>query len=443
MQTQLKTEVIDADEPMKKIGGKEFSELRAKTQLVLNRLFDGAQGRKNFDAETTPMARLFPYHEAAEMVGCSVNKIRSLRDTMLEKRAAGELGVKLPDIPIDSHGRMGGLPFAWVQAMRAINGTLPWREDNESPFVLSVSSFKGGASKTETVSNLSRYMALKGYRILVIDLDHQASVTGSYGYSPDTDFTVKDTIIPYIDEKEDSLAYAIKKTAWPNIDLIPSCMELDEFSWVVNDVRMRREEQLISSGASVEEIEKMRKDIFFELRRGIETVYQDYDVVLIDSPPSSSINAYEIIAASDGLVVPVPPRKHDMASTAQFLGIVEKLINGDKDNAPVMPNKEFNFVRFLVTQFVNEGNRSENDRDFFRIFKAIYGDACYDLFFRLISNIKEASANFTTVYEVEKPNRRIIKELDAVFGQIELDILRQWPSKKEAVAELEFERGEW
>lgn len=54
----------------------------------------------------------------------------------------------------------------------------------------------------------------------------------------------------------------------------------------------------------------------------------------------------------------------------------------------------------------------------------------------MISNIKEAARNFTTVYEVERPNKAILQELNAVFRQIEIDVLKHWPSKKDELQKV-------
>jgi chromosome partitioning protein len=404
-----------------------FGLLRKKTQMVLQRLLHDAQGFKNFSIESRPMGRLFTQKEVEKMVGRSRTTLRKLEDKIRAKIEKGELPEGyLPPLEINEEtNRIAGYQFSWVQALRMEAGTLPWRDPKtDDPFIISVIQFKGGAGKTETVSNASRYLALEGYRVLVIDMDHQGSCTGSFGYFPDMMFKEEDTVIPYIKGEKETLHYAIRKTAWPNIDLIPGCMVLEDFNWAMAQYAMESETQ------------EEKRELFYELRRGIDSVSENYDIILIDSPPSSSINSFEIIAATDGAIIPIPPRKHDLASTEQFLGIAERLTqsideeDGEKVEG-ILSDKEFKFIRFLVTQFVNEGNRSTNDADFYKICRGIYGSLCYEKVFRMISNIKEAARNFTTVYEVEKPNKAVLQELNAVFEQIEMDVLRHWPSKQD------------
>ena len=217
-----------------------FGLLRNKTQMVLRRLLQDAQGYKNFSIESRPMGRLFTQKEVENMVGRSRTTLKKLEDKIAAKIKKGELPENfLPPLETNETGRIVGYPFSWVQAFREAAGTLPWRDPElDDPFVLSVIQFKGGVGKTETVSNLARYLGMRGYRILVIDMDHQGSCTGSFGYFPDMMFKEQDTVIPYIKGEKESLDYAIRKTAWPNIDLIPGCMVLEDFNWAMAQFAM-------------------------------------------------------------------------------------------------------------------------------------------------------------------------------------------------------------
>lgn len=399
----------------------DFKTLAKKTRFILNKLLENSRS-------TPPEERLYTQKEVEKMVGRTRTTLAKLITKIMTRVENGELvEYNLHSLPInETTGRIKGYPFRWVQALREEAGTLPWRKPSESPFILAVIHFKGGVAKTESTINLSRVLGEKGYRVLVLDMDHQASFTGSFGCIPDEAFSKKDTIIPYMEGKRETLHYAIQKSSWPNIDYIPGCMELDSLGWA-----------LAFDAVGLKSFSEKR-ELMYELKNGIDTVSGDYDIVLIDSPPSSGMNSFEIIAAADGLVIPIPPAKHDLASTIQFLDMVGKLTSSyTQDSGEViegmLSDKTFKFIRFLVTKFQNEGNRSSNDVDFYNIARGIYGADCYEKVFRTISNIKEASRDFTSVYEVTKPNKKVLEELNSVFEQIELDILKHWPSKEEAV----------
>ena len=118
---------------------------------------------------------------------------------------------------------------AGPEAFRAHFGTLPWRDAaTDAPIVIACQNFKGGVGKSTTCVNFAHYLALKGYRVLVIDTDSQATTTSMFGYMPDAEITQEQTLLPYLGQHESSLAYAVRKTYWPNIDLIPACLALYE-----------------------------------------------------------------------------------------------------------------------------------------------------------------------------------------------------------------------
>jgi cellulose biosynthesis protein BcsQ len=59
-------------------------------------------------------------------------------------------------------------------------------------------NFKGGSGKTTTAIHLAQYLALRGYRVLAVDLDPQASLTAMLGYQPETDIGQDETLMGVI-----------------------------------------------------------------------------------------------------------------------------------------------------------------------------------------------------------------------------------------------------
>src|SRR5215472_16417226 len=64
---------------------------------------------------------------------------------------------------------------------------LPNRQGLEHLQILAITNFKGGSGKTTTAAHLAQYLALRGYRVLAIDLDPQSSLSALMGYQPETD----------------------------------------------------------------------------------------------------------------------------------------------------------------------------------------------------------------------------------------------------------------
>ena len=93
-----------------------------------------------------------------------------------------------------------GYSLQQIQAFRKHFGTLPWRNaETDPPIMIACQNFKGGVGKSTTCVNFAHYLALKGYRVLVIDTDSQATTTSMFGYMPDAEITQEHTLLPYLD----------------------------------------------------------------------------------------------------------------------------------------------------------------------------------------------------------------------------------------------------
>src|SRR5580704_12976959 len=183
----------------------KLGDILASSETFLDRMH--ALGAEPHQRKT--LQRLFSPSDAAEMVG---------RDRTTLARAEVDIG--LLDTPRNpGNNRRMGYTLAQVQAFRAHFGTLPWRDPaTDVPLVVACQNFKGGVGKSTTCVNFAHYLALKGYRVLVIDTDSQATTTSMFGYVPDADITQENTILPYLATDQKSLAYAVRHTYFPNID---------------------------------------------------------------------------------------------------------------------------------------------------------------------------------------------------------------------------------
>ncbi|RUV37498.1 plasmid partitioning protein RepA, partial [Mesorhizobium sp. M1A.T.Ca.IN.004.03.1.1] len=97
--------------------------------------------------------------------------------------------------------------------------------------VIAVTNFKGGSGKTTTSIHLAQFLALRGYRVLAVDLDPQASMSAMLGYQPEFDVGENETLYGAIkyDETRRDVADIVRQTYFPGLDLIPGNLELHEF----------------------------------------------------------------------------------------------------------------------------------------------------------------------------------------------------------------------
>lgn len=212
---------------------------------------------------------------------------------------------------------------------------LPHRHGGEHLQVLALANFKGGSAKTTTSVHLAHYLALKGYRVLAIDLDPQASMSAMFGHQPEFDVGDNETIyaaLRYDDERR-PIRDVIRSTYFDGLDLIPGNIEVMEFEHDTPKV-------LATRGSA--------ETIFFERLRGaLGEVADDYDIVVLDTPPSLGFLTLSALYAATGLVVTVHPAMLDVASMSQFLLMMGDLASTIREAGARMDN---DFVRYLLTR---------------------------------------------------------------------------------------------
>lgn len=193
---------------------------------------------------------------------------------------------------------------------------LPRRRAHEHLQILAIANFKGGSAKTTTALHLTHYLALQGYRVLAVDLDPQASLSSMFGAQPELDIGPNETIyaaLRYDDERR-PLKEIARPTYFDGIHLVPGNLEVMEYEHDTPRILATRQ-----SGAG---------GLFFErLREVLHQVEADYDIVVLDTPPSLGYLTLGAIYAATGMIVTVHPAMLDVASMSQFLLMMGDLIS--------------------------------------------------------------------------------------------------------------------
>jgi len=373
------------------------STLAARSAAVLERLRSDAQSARAGERREPT----FPIGKAAELVGRTPPAIRD-----------AENDGRLVAPPRGKNNRRVGYTLAQLNDMRGTFGTRPWRHPDDPCAILAVQNFKGGVGKSTISVHLAQNLAIKGYRVLLIDCDSQASVTTLFGYVPDLDLTEEETLYPFLREGErETLEYAIRKTHFDGLDLIPANLNLFQSEYEIA-ARMAQGNPLLLD----------------RLAQGIASVSDLYDVVVLDPPPALGAISLSVLRAANALVVPVPPTVMDFSSTAAFLAMLDETIENlrERDLAPSLA-----FLRFVASK-VDENKSMQ--RGLLELMRQLYGNAMLRTPLKNSAEIDNATARLMTVYEVDKPmtgkevRDRCLTYLDGVCNEIELDIRRLWPS---------------
>lgn len=225
--------------------------------------------------------------------------------------------------------------FSEQKPSEALN-FLPHRCDNEHLQVLAITNFKGGSAKTTSTVHLAHYLALQGYRVLTIDLDPQASLSAMFGSQPELDVNHNETIYAALryDDDRRPMREIIRKTYFDGIDLVPGNIEVMEFEYETPRVLGQRE--------------RVAGGLFFErLDLAIKEVADDYDVVLLDTPPSLGYLTLGALYSSTGMIITVHPAMLDVASMSQFLLMMGDLVGVIRDAGATMRN---DFMSYLITR---------------------------------------------------------------------------------------------
>lgn len=350
----------------------------------------------------------FGIERAAQLAGCTANHLRNL-----EQRG---------DLPTPRLVEAGSTQrriynYNEVNRIREIIGKRPGRPDGAGCVRVVFSNLKGGVAKTTMSLHFAHYLAREGYRVLLVDADPQATITGAFGFIPDLDLNEGDDLFPALTEAPAQIAAAIKSTHWENLDLIPARLALQYADWKLSQPEERQNETLGPPPV--------------RLHRALKTVEDRYDIVVMDTPPSLGMLSLNAIAAANLILMPIVPHMYDISSSVQYFRILEQLC--------ALYEREINVQRLsiLLTK-VDAGTETLNN---IAVINGAYGELLLSNRMGLTKELQKSASDQVSIYEIDQPRgsrdtyNRAIMMLDGVNSEILLAVRQLW--QQEILSEIE------
>lgn len=375
--------------------------LEGRSDALLDRIrqtfFDADQG-KTLDVR-------YKLKEVAQMVGRSESSIRR----------AEEEGVVATDNRHES-GRRSGYSLEQVNQLRDHFGTRPSRSEDDDCLILAVQNFKGGVGKSTLSCHTAQYLAQRGYRVLIVDCDSQASTTSTFGFNPDVDIPTDGSLEPLLTNSPDGpddILDVIRPTYWPGLDLVPANLELYNSEYLMS-------KELASD-----------RTILTRLRDQLQIAAPRYDVIVIDPPPALGMISMSVIQAANAVLIPAPPSTIDFSSTKAFLSMLSDVLEQLERFSSAI---DYKFVKFVVTKAdLAKGSQKELRDGMGMIF------ADHILPNALVTSVEydNAAIQLRTIYEMADGKTRAYdrarRNMDAVMTDLELEIRRTWRSHDKAL----------
>lgn len=363
--------------------------------------------RTSFMPDARKELRPFTSAEAAEFLGMDPARLRKLH-----------FDSKIPEVEMDGRGRRLYSGANIVEMRRVLDVQsrkhgqfLPGRREGDRLQVIAVANYKGGSSKTTTAIHLAQRLALRGYRVLAIDIDPQGSLTTMFGYTPETEFQSSGNIYDAIRYDDPvPMHEVIRKTFFPNLDLAASGLVLAEFEHETPRALNERREPMF----------------FRRLGLAIDQVEADYDVVVIDCPPQLGFLTMSALIAATTVLITVIPSMLDIASMNQFLQMTAGLLNVVSSYGASL---EYDYLKFLITRFEPSDGPQAQMAGFLR---ALFKDQVMTHTFLKSTAVSDAGLTQQTLYEVDRGefNRntydRAVESINSVVGEMEELIQAAW-----------------
>ncbi|MBI3973205.1 MAG: ParA family protein [Chloroflexi bacterium] len=167
--------------------------------------------------------------------------------------------------------------------------------------IIAVANQKGGVGKTTTTANLGASLAMRGKRVLLVDMDPQGNLTAAFGQASREGPTIADALL---DRKVRLPVASVQERSGARLDLVPASLAL--------------------ASAEAQLMNKLGREL--RLRDQLGTVADGYDYTLIDTPPSLGLLTINALVAAHKVIIPTEARFFSLQGLQMLQESIEEII---------------------------------------------------------------------------------------------------------------------
>lgn len=222
--------------------------------------------------------------------------------------------------------------------------------------IIAISNQKGGVGKTSTCINFAAGLALKGKKVLVVDMDAQGNATTGLGISKsELERSIYDVLI-----NETPAKSVIIPSSVENLSVLPSSIDL--------------------AGAEVELVNQKGREK--RLAYALSKIKDDYDYIVVDCPPAIGLLTINALAAADGVLIPIQSEYYALEGLSQLINTIKLVVKS--------LNPKLVIEGVLITMY---DGRALISRQIVDEIKKYFGSKVYDTFIPRNIRVSEAPSH--------------------------------------------------
>ncbi len=163
--------------------------------------------------------------------------------------------------------------------------------------IIAIANQKGGVAKTTTAVNLGACLGMAGIKTMVLDIDPQGNATSGLGLDR---LQVRQCIYDVLINGM-SVRTVVRETEIPNLFVVPATMQL--------------------AGAEIELVPAISREV--KLKKALEQVKGEYQVILIDCPPSLGLLTLNALTAADSVLIPIQCEYYALEGLGQLMNTIQ------------------------------------------------------------------------------------------------------------------------